>query len=146
MPTPRRDTNTILQNFYGQSYEIENNWWAARPRLRQYHLFHFMFIHIIRCKKAGCGALVRPHVVWFGESLDPDVLRRTQNELDKCDLCLVVFNIVLSRKKCLTFMSIYRYELQKFEIPAPFNAGRNFIRRLSCCDVCSSSSSSRCYC
>jgi NAD-dependent deacetylase len=24
----------------------------------------------------NCGAILRPHIVWFGESLDPDLLRR----------------------------------------------------------------------
>lgn len=41
-----------------------------------------------RCKK--CAGLLRPHVVWFGESLDPDVLSAAQHELDQCDLCLVI--------------------------------------------------------
>lgn len=41
-----------------------------------------------RCKK--CAGLIRPHVVWFGESLDPDVLMSAQQELDQCDLCLVI--------------------------------------------------------
>lgn len=26
------------------------------------------------CKKAHCGALLRPHIVWFGESLEHDIL------------------------------------------------------------------------
>ncbi|GFR75299.1 NAD-dependent protein deacylase sirtuin-5, mitochondrial [Elysia marginata] len=43
-----------------------------------------------RCKKETCKGLVRPHVVWFGEGLDKDVLRQTSEELDNCDLCLVV--------------------------------------------------------
>ncbi|XP_071121108.1 NAD-dependent protein deacylase sirtuin-5, mitochondrial-like isoform X1 [Mytilus edulis] len=43
-----------------------------------------------KCKKAGCGGLLRPHVVWFGESLDPAVMDSAENELDHCDLCLVV--------------------------------------------------------
>ena len=43
-----------------------------------------------KCKKEGCKGLVRPHVVWFGEGLDRDVLRQTNEELDNCDLCLVV--------------------------------------------------------
>ncbi|XP_067651269.1 NAD-dependent protein deacylase-like [Haliotis asinina] len=42
------------------------------------------------CKKPGCGGLLRPHVVWFGESLNRDVLMQSGEELDKCDLCLVV--------------------------------------------------------
>lgn len=41
-----------------------------------------------RCKK--CTGLLRPYVVWFGESLDPDVLLAAQKELDQCDLCLVI--------------------------------------------------------
>ncbi|XP_064466975.1 NAD-dependent protein deacylase-like [Ornithodoros turicata] len=41
-----------------------------------------------RCKK--CSGLLRPHVVWFGESLEPDVLSKATAELDKCDLCLVI--------------------------------------------------------
>ncbi|KAK6174402.1 hypothetical protein SNE40_017687 [Patella caerulea] len=43
-----------------------------------------------RCKISGCGGLLRPHVVWFGEALNTEVLDRAGEELDKCDLCLVV--------------------------------------------------------
>uniref|UniRef100_H2MC33 NAD-dependent protein deacylase sirtuin-5, mitochondrial n=1 Tax=Oryzias latipes TaxID=8090 RepID=H2MC33_ORYLA len=43
-----------------------------------------------RCERAGCGGLLRPAVVWFGESLDADVLSRSHEVLDSCDLCLVV--------------------------------------------------------
>lgn len=42
------------------------------------------------CKNAGCNGLLRPHVVWFGESLDPEVLGEAENILDQCDICLVV--------------------------------------------------------
>ena len=42
------------------------------------------------CKQEGCGGLLRPHVVWFGEGLDPQVMSDVQKELDDCDLCLVV--------------------------------------------------------
>jgi NAD-dependent deacetylase len=38
----------------------------------------------------GCGALVRPHIVWFGESLDPADLRRCSKALQSCDLLLVI--------------------------------------------------------
>jgi len=37
-----------------------------------------------------CSGLLRPAVVWFGEQLDHEVLRQTYEELEKCDLCLVV--------------------------------------------------------
>ncbi|PIK43435.1 putative NAD-dependent protein deacylase sirtuin-5, mitochondrial-like [Apostichopus japonicus] len=43
-----------------------------------------------RCQEDGCDSLVRPHVVWFGESLNDEVLRKTDEELESCDLCLVV--------------------------------------------------------
>jgi NAD-dependent deacetylase len=40
-----------------------------------------------RCE--ACGALARPAVVWFGEAIDPDVLRRAFDATD-CDLFLSV--------------------------------------------------------
>ncbi|KAK7505218.1 hypothetical protein BaRGS_00003380 [Batillaria attramentaria] len=43
-----------------------------------------------RCQKGGCGGLLRPHVVWFGEPLDHKVTDQVEEELDNCDLCLVV--------------------------------------------------------
>jgi len=41
-----------------------------------------------RCNK--CDGLLRPAVVWFGEGLDSNVLDQSHNELENCDLCLVV--------------------------------------------------------
>ncbi|XP_022097679.1 NAD-dependent protein deacylase sirtuin-5, mitochondrial-like [Acanthaster planci] len=43
-----------------------------------------------RCKEQGCDSLLRPHVVWFGEGLDPDVLYAIDVECESCDLCLVI--------------------------------------------------------
>nr|KAF6383645.1 sirtuin 5 [Pipistrellus kuhlii] len=43
-----------------------------------------------RCEEAGCGGLLRPYVVWFGENLDPAILEEVDRELALCDLCLVV--------------------------------------------------------
>ncbi|MGB2715411.1 MAG: NAD-dependent deacylase [Vicinamibacterales bacterium] len=40
-----------------------------------------------RC--SGCGALARPGVVWFGEALDPDVLRRAA-AATACDVFLSI--------------------------------------------------------
>uniref|UniRef100_A0A8K9XD73 NAD-dependent protein deacylase sirtuin-5, mitochondrial n=1 Tax=Oncorhynchus mykiss TaxID=8022 RepID=A0A8K9XD73_ONCMY len=42
------------------------------------------------CEQGGCSGLLRPNVVWFGETLDSDILTRVEEELDLCDLCLVV--------------------------------------------------------
>ncbi|XP_056336716.1 NAD-dependent protein deacylase sirtuin-5, mitochondrial isoform X1 [Danio aesculapii] len=43
-----------------------------------------------RCERKSCNGLLRPHVVWFGETLDSDILTDVERELEKCDLCLVV--------------------------------------------------------
>ena len=45
-------------------------------------------MHAIRCNK--CSGMLRPNVVWFGESLDSEVLLKTDQALAKCDLCLLV--------------------------------------------------------
>lgn len=41
-----------------------------------------------RC--SACGALLRPHVVWFGESLSPTVLHRAFQLSSECDVMFVV--------------------------------------------------------
>jgi len=43
-----------------------------------------------KCQKSKCNGLLRPHVVWFGESLEPGILEQCQKELKNCDLCLVI--------------------------------------------------------
>lgn len=37
----------------------------------------------------ACGGFLRPHVVWFGEMLDPEQLRRAMAAVNDCD-CLLV--------------------------------------------------------
>ena len=49
-----------------------------------------------RCQAPGCGGLLRPHVVWFGEGLDENVLSAAHDELEKCDLCLVVSFVMMT--------------------------------------------------
>ena len=39
---------------------------------------------------ATCGALLRPHVVWFGESLDGSILQRSFVLSSNCDVMLVI--------------------------------------------------------
>lgn len=41
-----------------------------------------------RC--SSCSGLLRPHVVWFGESLDTKDMQKANSVMDKCDLFLVV--------------------------------------------------------
>lgn len=38
----------------------------------------------------SCGAPLRPHVVWFGESLDPDRISAAYRAVERCQLMLVV--------------------------------------------------------
>lgn len=42
----------------------------------------------------NCGGLLRPHIVWFGENLDEEILRNTGRALDNCDCCLVVRSLI----------------------------------------------------
>ena len=42
------------------------------------------------CPRPGCGALVRPDVVWFGEQLDHAVIQRAFVESEACDVMLIV--------------------------------------------------------
>jgi NAD-dependent deacetylase len=37
----------------------------------------------------GCGALLRPNVVWFGEMLDPEILDSAYEAVNNCDAMLV---------------------------------------------------------
>lgn len=39
---------------------------------------------------ARCGRLLRPHIVWFGESLQEEDLTRCAYQLQACDLLLVI--------------------------------------------------------
>ena len=43
-----------------------------------------------RCPRAGCDALVRPDVVWFGEQLDAGIIQRAFVESEACDVMLIV--------------------------------------------------------
>ncbi len=38
----------------------------------------------------GCGGLVRPAVVWFGEALPADVMKSAEEAAKQCDVCFVV--------------------------------------------------------
>lgn len=38
----------------------------------------------------ACDALLRPHVVWFGENLDPDVLGAAYEAIQTCGIMLVI--------------------------------------------------------
>ena len=38
----------------------------------------------------ACGGLLRPHIVWFGESLDEEDLRRSYAALESCEMLLII--------------------------------------------------------
>jgi len=40
------------------------------------------------CKK--CNGLLRPHIVWFGESLDPADIKRSMDAMHTCEVLLVI--------------------------------------------------------
>ncbi|XP_076240733.1 NAD-dependent protein deacylase sirtuin-5, mitochondrial [Calliopsis andreniformis] len=42
------------------------------------------------CQKENCNGLLRPHIVWFGESLDEHVLKQAFDAVQNCDACLVI--------------------------------------------------------
>jgi NAD-dependent deacetylase len=37
-----------------------------------------------------CGAMLRPNIVWFGESLDPEILSASFQAVESCDFLMVV--------------------------------------------------------
>lgn len=39
---------------------------------------------------ADCHSLLRPHIVWFGESLAEQDLQESYAALDACDMCLII--------------------------------------------------------
>ena len=39
---------------------------------------------------SGCTGLLRPHIVWFGESLNPDDLKASYSALQHCEILLIV--------------------------------------------------------
>lgn len=43
-----------------------------------------------RCDDRDCRGLLRPNVVFFGETLDSHILTKVEKEMEICDLCLVV--------------------------------------------------------
>ncbi len=39
--------------------------------------------------RCDCGAMLRPHIVWFGESLNPKILQKATDACRNCDLFIV---------------------------------------------------------
>lgn len=49
-------------------------------------------LSLSRCGESDCHGLLRPNVVFFGETLDSHILTKVEKEMETCDLCLVVSN------------------------------------------------------
>lgn len=49
---------------------------------------------LLRCEKNDCHGLLRPNMVFFGETLDSHILTKVEKEMEVCDLCLVVSYLV----------------------------------------------------
>lgn len=79
----RRAGNTRL-------IEIHGNLWQLRcvreGRVREDYRYPLPEIP----PTCECGAMLRPHVVWFGESLDEEDLSQAFGLIEECDLLLVV--------------------------------------------------------
>ncbi|KAL0099200.1 hypothetical protein PUN28_020047 [Cardiocondyla obscurior] len=43
-----------------------------------------------RCSIKDCGALLRPDIIWFGEQLNSNVLKKAFELVETCDACLVI--------------------------------------------------------
>lgn len=63
------------------------------------------------CKKSGCKGLLRPHIVWFGESLESAVLEKAGILSPKCSFTTNLWELyIFSRKTALPspeFRNIY---------------------------------------
>jgi NAD-dependent deacetylase len=70
--------------------ELHGNIWMVR--CTQCHLVSRNEVvplpELPACKE--CGGLLRPHVVWFGEQLDPTILDKAVAAIRSCDTMLVI--------------------------------------------------------
>jgi len=68
---------------------VHGNLWALKCTSCRYHCrLSAPAEEIPECPK--CGSMLRPDVVWFGESLDSEVMARVYAELEKATVCLVI--------------------------------------------------------
>ncbi|KAJ8727677.1 hypothetical protein PYW07_001796 [Mythimna separata] len=42
------------------------------------------------CQKPNCSGLLRPHIVWFGETLESSVAEKAEKAMSTCEVCLLV--------------------------------------------------------
>ena len=70
--------------------ELHGNIWKVRCTACSKVSFNFdlPLKYPPECKL--CGGLLRPHIVWFGESLDPEDLEKSAAALRVCEVMLVI--------------------------------------------------------
>lgn len=89
----------ILTGLLIQMHKMQESQFLNSPGRHLLHLFHPIFSLLFfppslppspfsSCTQ--CGGLLRPHVVWFGEPLETQVMDKVQQILAECDLCLLV--------------------------------------------------------
>ncbi len=70
-------------------FEIHGNLWALKCTACSYGGYiDVPAIGIPRCP--SCNNILRPDVVWFGESLNPTMMTQVYTELQKADVCIVI--------------------------------------------------------
>jgi NAD-dependent deacetylase len=70
--------------------ELHGNLWRIRcPEEGRIYEFYEVPLKEIP-PKCQCGSVIRPDVVWFGESLPQDELREALSKAEECDVILVV--------------------------------------------------------
>lgn len=71
--------------------ELHGNIWKTRcTEEGTIQEIHETPLKVIPLVCTNCGALLRPHVVWFGESLDGDILQKAFSLSSECDLLFVI--------------------------------------------------------
>lgn len=79
----RRAGSTKLSEIHGNIWRVRCTGCAAVTENHQVAL-----PLLPQCER--CGALLRPHIVWFGESLLEEDLARCAKQLESCDVLLVI--------------------------------------------------------
>ncbi len=70
-------------------FEVHGNIWAVKCTNCSYRSRLDQPVKGVPCCPE-CGELLRPDVVWFGESLDREVMSMVYDELNRADVCIVI--------------------------------------------------------
>jgi len=79
-----------------------------------------------------CGAMLRPHVVWFGEALDQDVLEGAFHRAAACDLMFVVGTSALVHPAASLPLAAAQAGAKIVEVnpdPTPLSRSADFVLR-----------------